>query len=189
MSRCCTPCLLPAPNPVLQPTGVFTTASVTQFTFVVDDKLLACILRDIAAAPNSVQILARFQLRLRNCKTLVKLVPGDVEQFCQDIVRVASVLQKYCVPYQEDHVLKVAAATSLPGTLSVIQNLLFCRLQIRASYLSRAGDSIILEVSDLDLATQILEHADDPLIAPICQPCCEIPCPPCKPKKCSHKHE
>ena len=184
----CSPCPpSPPTSPLPQPTGPFDVVELSQFVFIVDDKLATCIYRDIAGPDQDVSLLARFQLRLKDCKTLIKIIPGNVinlGQTCEELARVNSVLLKYCVPFENRTVLSVSGPVGAGDAVpALIQNLLFCRLVIQELYLAKNG-RIILDVSDLALAKRILENAQDPTIAPLCQPCCNAPCFPCVPKPC-----
>jgi hypothetical protein len=192
MSHHC-PCPLVVPvNDIVNPAFPFrfgVSPCAVQITFIASDELLACIYRDIAAiSPTgaetefSTNISAHAQLRLKNCKNLVKIIPGQSPnspifpgQLEFELQNVRRVLEKFCVHFQEDFVLLVAPDLEDPFVPSQIQALLYCKVDILAVYSDEHG-LLVLEVSNFELAKSILANAPT---AELCPQDCQLPCRPC----------
>lgn len=141
----------------------FDVAPLTQITFIADNQVVPCLLRDIAsvtAAPE-LQVNLRGYLQLQHhCRTLIKLVPGIAADVPfpgtnDGVARVVDVLRRYCIKYSLETVLLVNIQP-IPGQLARITSVLTAGgVSVEASYLDE-GQGSIFEVSDLQLATRLL---------------------------------
>ena len=188
-SHCPCPLFVPVPDLTNPPAPFEPIFCAVQFTFIVNDDLLACIYRDLLAlsptgttTDTTTHISAYAQLRLDNCKQLVKLIPGHTPlnggQTQADLQKLRAVLNKFCVFFQEDFVLLVEIGRdgfTEPLTEAWLQVLLYCKVDILAEYLDEAGFQVI-ETNNFELAKFILSHAN---IADLCPQNCALPCRPC----------
>lgn len=136
----------------------FEVQQVLQISFIANDQKLACILRDLAKVDPKVNYIGYFQVLLKDCCTLVKIVLGKVEdekyvQNCDDLIAVRNILAKQGVEYNTDNVLNV-----VPLDTALSQALLSAvDVEVKSSY-TTVGGSVIYDVSDLELAKAVLEQ-------------------------------
>lgn len=188
------------------PTSGIALALVTQFTIVVDEEQLACILRDLANVngPENQRVNIRAYLQLfskKKCKTLFKFVPGsdDAPQGTA-IPLTEAVLERYCIPFTTKTVIEVGIP-NIPGGLAFIQAVFNAAgIRILASYIdespSEANDGFppsVYEVDDVQRAFELLCGSTEQQLRALqasatLNCCCLQPCHCHKKHKC-HREE
>ena len=157
----------------------------TQFTVLVDDESLACLL---AALNTGLVPIAGFTLIRTNKEcSLLKFVagnPGDAALDAGLVTQIEAIFKSLGIKdFQSATILEVVAGGGF-GNVVAIQNQLWCRLQLRAAYISGVNN-LFLEVSDIPLATQILTTpASFPPCPVICANQALTPCQIILKKKC-----
>ncbi|RLQ94619.1 hypothetical protein [Falsibacillus albus] len=167
----------------------------TQFSFLVDDETLSCILAGIAAEnPESVNLTGFMQTKLFNpddcCErntgcNIVRVVPGQIDsETIEDINRVEDVLNTLGVDYQMKAVIQIAnIVPGVPGIVNAIFGALFCQVTVEAFYPGE-NTRLILDVKteDLSKALAILEQPSPlPQCIKTCRPGSGENCDPCNP--------
>ena len=157
----------------------------TQFTVLVDDESLACLL---AALTTGLVPIAGFTLIRTNKEcSLLKFVAGNPADAALDlglVTQLEAIFQSLQIKdFQSATIIEVAGGGGF-GNVASIQGQLWCRLQLRAAYVSGVGN-VFLEVSDIPLATQILTTpASFPPCPVICGTQALTPCQIILKKKC-----
>ncbi|WP_088014699.1 hypothetical protein [Gottfriedia acidiceleris] len=129
----------------------------TQFTFIVNDDTLSCILRDIAN--DSVNIVGILQTKSGENNNFVRLVPGTTEsENKRDLKVVRKVLAIFNVKYKEETIIAILnIPPGIPGVFSKFYASLWCKVGVKSFYIGEK-DSIFLNVSNIKKATEILKN-------------------------------
>ncbi|MEH7455469.1 hypothetical protein [Gottfriedia acidiceleris] len=126
-----------------------------QFTFMVNDETLSCVLKDIAN--DSVNIVGILLTKSGENNNFVRLVPGTIEsQNKHDLKVVREVLESFKVKFKEETIFAILnIPPSIPGVFSKIYGSLWCKVGVKSFYIGEK-DSIFITVSNIKKATDIL---------------------------------
>ncbi len=161
-------------------TNCFTFKIRTQFSFIVDDCALNCILSGIAK--QKINITGYFQTKFiephnkchnkSNCN-IVRVVVGSADcENCKDLLGLRGVLDCIGVAFEEKSVIQVVEiASGTPGLFSYINSSLLCKVTINAIYVAEET-RFIIDVSDICEALKILSKTTVDHCQNHCGPCC-----------------
>lgn len=129
----------------------------TQFTFMVNDETLSCILKDIAK--ESVNIVGILMTKSGENKNFVRLVPGTTEsQNKHDLKVVREILESFNVKSKEETIFALLnIPPGIPGVFSKIYGSLWCKVGVKSFFIGEK-DSLFLTVSNIKKATDILKN-------------------------------
>ncbi|ODG90979.1 MULTISPECIES: hypothetical protein [Bacillaceae] len=129
----------------------------TQFTFIVNDETLSCVLKDIAN--NSVNIVGILLTKSGENNNFVRLVPGTTEsQNIHDLKVVREVLESFNVKFKEETIFALLnIPPGIPGVFSKIYGSLWCKVGVKSFFIGEK-DSLFLTVSNIKNATDILKN-------------------------------
>ncbi|KXH78794.1 hypothetical protein AU377_12395 [Sporosarcina sp. HYO08] len=133
----------------------------TQFTFIVNDKMLSCILSRIAE--NSVNIAAFFTTRDIHDKNFVRLVVGSsAAENMRELRVVLNTLKCFNVKFKEEKVIALSSIPAgIPGGYNRVIGSLWCKTELKAFYVGE--DNIIyINVSNIKKAIAILSQENLP---------------------------
>lgn len=129
----------------------------TQFTFIVNDETLSCVLKDIAN--DSVNIVGILLTKSGENNNFVRLVPGTTEsQNKQNLKVVREVLESFNVKFKEETIFALLnIPPGIPGVFSKIYGSLWCKVGVKSFFIGEK-DSLFLTVSNIKKATDILKN-------------------------------
>ncbi|MBT2698522.1 hypothetical protein J7E79_13995 [Bacillus sp. ISL-40] len=128
-----------------------------QFTFMADDRTLACILRQIAA--NAVNLVSLVITKSRNKNNFIRLVAGTSEsETSRDLRVVRKTLQSQHITFKEEEIITISnIPAGIPGVFSRFYNSLWCKVEVKSVYLGE-NDIIFINVSNVKKAVEILSQ-------------------------------
>ncbi|XZF77555.1 hypothetical protein ACSBO6_08415 [Bacillus sp. AL-1R] len=129
----------------------------TQFTFIVNDETLNCVLKGIAN--DSVNIVGILMTKSGENNNFVRLVPGTTEsQNKRDLKVVRESLESTNVKFKEETILAILnIPAGTPGVFSKIYDNLWRKVGVKSFYIGEK-DSIFLTVTNVKKATEILRN-------------------------------
>jgi hypothetical protein len=131
----------------------------TQFTFIVNDQTLACILNNIAK--NSINIVGFFSTRRRDKRNFVRLVAGTTDsENIRDLRVVREALDSHHVKFKEEEIIALLnIPPGIPGVFNLLFGSLWCKVNVKSLYIGEK-DTIFITVSNIKKATEILTHGN-----------------------------
>ncbi|QQZ08661.1 hypothetical protein [Heyndrickxia vini] len=129
----------------------------TQFTFMVDDVTLSCILSGIAE--NSVNIAAFFTTKDARNANFVRLVVGSSEsESAEDLSVVVKTLKSLQVRFKEEKVIALSTIPAgIPGGYNRVIGSLWCKTKLKSFYVGE-NNIIYINVSNIRKAIEILSN-------------------------------
>lgn len=152
----------------------------TQFSFIVDDPTLSCILNTIAN--QDISITGYLQTKpletdnIYNCSShsnLVRLTVGSPDaETSRDLMGVRNVLNSLGVSFEEKPVIQVLQIVSgIPGIINGIFGALWCKVKVNAFYIGE-DTRYFIDVSDVCKALFILSKVPLEQCQRKCSPSC-----------------
>lgn len=152
----------------------------TQFSFIVDDPTLSCILNTIANQDISITGFLQTKpfetdnscTNSLNCN-LVRLTVGSPdEETSRDLSGVRDVLNSLGIICQEKPVIQVLQIISgVPGIINGILGALWCKVTVNAFYIGE-DTRCFIDVSNICKALQILSQSPTEECPRQCKPSC-----------------
>lgn len=129
----------------------------TQFSFIVNDVTLSCILGRIAE--NSVNIAGFYTTKNTNNYNLVRLVVGSSEsENMQELLVVRETLRLFHVKFKEEKIIAMSTIPAgIPGGYNRVIGSLWCKVKIKSFYVGE-NNIIYLNVSNIKRAITILSQ-------------------------------
>jgi hypothetical protein len=129
----------------------------TQFTFIVNDRTLSCILSRIAN--HSVNIAAFFTTKNINKNNFVRLVVGSSEsENIQELHVVTKTLKSLNVRFKVEKVIALSTIPAgIPGGYNRVIGSLWCKVELKSFYVGE-NNIIYLNVSNIKRAKEILSQ-------------------------------
>lgn len=129
----------------------------TQFTFVVNDQTLNCILSRIAS--HSVNIAAFFTTKKNGKINFVRLVVGSSKsETIQELGVVIKTLNSFGVRFKVEKVIELfTIPAGIPGGYNRVIGSLWCKVQLKSFYVGE-DNVIYLNVSNIKKAIGILSQ-------------------------------
>lgn len=161
--------------------SVFSYKLRTQFSFIVDDPTLSCILNSIA--DQNISITGYMQTKPLVTVTapnndlgsnLVRLTVGSPNaETNKDLMGVRNVLNSLGINFEEKPIIQVLQIVSgIPGIINGIFGALWCKVTVSAFYLGE-DNNYFIDVSDVCKAFVILSEAQSQQCPRLCSPNCE----------------
>ncbi|MGD8401696.1 MAG: hypothetical protein PVH64_12325 [Bacillota bacterium] len=154
----------------------------TQFSFMVDDPTLSCILNSIAG--QSISITGYFQTKPfqtddnnNNYSTLnlVRLTVGSPDaETTEDLTGVRNALNSLGIKFQEKPVIQVLLILpGIPGIINGIFGALWCKVTVNAFYIGEET-RLFIDVSDVCKALLVLSEVPLKQCPRQCAPNCAL---------------
>lgn len=124
----------------------------TQFSFCVSDKILSCILSEIANQGININGYEQsiFPAKHKKCNT-VRLVPGTTDSQSQDdVCTVITILRDLGVCFNQKKVIQILdLSAGVPGQINAIYGALWCKVDVFSIYIGE-DNTLFLDVSNND---------------------------------------
>ncbi|MDN4071829.1 MULTISPECIES: hypothetical protein [Fictibacillus] len=130
-----------------------------QFLFVASDETIACILKELEDLGGNITAFEQTRAAgNRNFLNTVRLVAGSAEdKSCEDLWNLKKILKKFSVCYRQKTIIQFILTPGIPGQISAIYHLLWCRVCINSIYIGE-DNTLYMAVSDIEKAHRILSN-------------------------------